>query len=177
MFSIRCFALLLFCSIVFPPVSQAQIDEVEIALPIQLVEGRLSVTFADTVSEARALNKLTALGYEVVKHDFSLVQVAGLVDGPVTEVQLAAMKKHEKVVDVQLVEEQGMVLHFTLLPTLTSNEANTLVKSLYPDIAIQQTIKRPNEVIIAVDQDADEEAIAQIEALPEVRYVAYINAN
>ena len=203
----RYLALLLLFGCLLVPTSQAQSEEIEIALPYQLIAGRLSVTFADTVSEATALSKLETLGYEVVQHDFPAVSLMGLMDEMLTDDALDTLQSHPLVQSVQQIdvrasrkqslkdlkktdpelhkqiaaafadETKQTPLVVSLSPMLTTEQAAALVTSLVPGIVLEKVEKRPNEAIIAVEEGTEEEAIAQIDALPEVRYVAYINAN
>lgn len=205
----RYLAFILLFGFVCAPASWAQSDEPEIALPYQLIPGRLAVTFADTVSVETALSLLETLGYEVVQYDFPPVTVIGLngevladealdalTDHPLVEkvqqIDVLAMRKrglenlrtsdpdaYEKAVaNFENAEQQGQArLIFSLAATLTGEQAARLVTSLVPDVVLQKTEKRPNEAIIAVEEKDQEAAIEKIDALPEVRYVAYINAN
>ncbi|HMB91228.1 MAG TPA: hypothetical protein VKP65_10300 [Rhodothermales bacterium] len=203
----RYLACLLLFGFLLVPTSQAQFDDVDFAPSYQLIAGRLSVTFADTVSEATALSSLKTLGYEVVQHDFAPVSVMGLMDEMLSDDALDTLKTHPLIesvqqIDVAALRKQGLEkirqsdpeLHrqiaaafadkpeqtpliFRLSPTLTTEQAAALATSLVPAIAIEKVEKRPNEAVIAVEEGTEEDAIAQIDVLPEVRYVAYINAN
>lgn len=205
MTSYRHLVAFLLLSVVLTYPAIAQTTEVAIAPDYALVAGRLSVTFTDTTSESRAKVILADQGYEVLQTTFEPVMVPGYVNDKLTEEQLADLRAHPDVItlnhidgaelqrkslellkknnpnaspdiDDQFSKMPASPLIFRISPSLTEDQATTLVQTLVPGITISQVQKTPNEIIIGVGEGQEDAAIKRLDALPDVRYVAYINA-
>lgn len=168
--------------------ARAQTVEYTIPTEYELVAGRLSVTFADTTSEAEARRVLETFGYAVLDSSrFVPVRVEAMHPAPFSETQRAALEALPEVSRVTihaehpppsdpLHETPRYVLDIALDARLTKEEATAIVRTHAPEWTITSVDKRPNELTILLPEDAEDEAVERLGAHPLVRYVAYLVA-
>lgn len=156
------------------PAAQAQTVEYTIPTEYDLVPGRLSVTFVDTLSEQAARAVLADLGYTVVDTSHFAPTVVEVVDASdLSPADLNALKAVSEIRDVVLVAGR---LRLRLDPTLDRKDAANLVRRHIPNGRILGYSTRPHELIIVVPETKEETALERLEAHPLVRYVAYLMA-
>lgn len=159
----------------------AQTVEYELPTEIEVVPGRLSVTFADTVGEARARRLVRAAGYDVVESRFKAVEVSAYAARPLPADLRTALAGHEAVADVHESEvvcapsglnevcrvAVTLFLHYRL-------PDDVLADLLTPNVHLHAVARVPRDLVVAVEQGREEEASTALGALPAVRYVAYL---
>lgn len=147
----------------------AQTIEFEVPEQIEVVPGRLAVTFADTVAEATARAVVGRAGYEIARVDFYPVVVWTAEAAPAAE---AALRADTRVRAVEARADGGRTV--TLVSTLTAEAARALVEAA--GLAVAGVSKRSGEVTIVVAEGEEEAALERLSAEPSVRYVTYVGA-
>lgn len=167
--------------------STGQTIEYELPTEYHLIPGRLSVTFADSVSEDQALAMLVERGYEVEASRFAPVMVlARLADSLSTDQRtflsdagsVQSFEAFRPIPDAlpDWALPPPYMLHVAFISTTTEAEATSLLIQI-EGLRIQNVSSLPKEVTVVVpvgDEDAAEERLA---ALPGVRYVSYLMAD
>ena len=184
----RLFLIFVLTVTLLPASSSAQEVEFDIPSEIDIVQGRLSITFRDAVTEETARQLVTNLGYEVIDAVFEPGIVWANLQNRLSNRQIRQLTRDPRVIDVaqtaipQPVETSAndeqptnnpqYALVVTLLPTVSQKEATELLASTEGAV-FSRMEKRPNELVIEVgDQDA--EAFATLEDRDEVKWVTYV---
>lgn len=176
-------------ALLIAPVSRGQTVEYTIPTDYELIPGHLSVTFGDTVSAASATAIVFGHGYYIAASVFEPIRVTLAADDGLTPDQIVYLNEHPTVLAVQQTDLQDLFgdeplpdgaarfqIHLSFPSTLTGEAARQLAASLLPGFAVETVTKRPNELIITVDEGAEELAMKRLEAHPKVAYVAYLHA-
>ena len=184
----RLIVVLVFTFTLLPASSSAQEVEFDIPSEIDIVQGQLSITFQDAVTEETARRLVTGLGYEVIDAIFEPRLVWANLQNRLSNRQIRQLTSDSRVIDIAQTaipqpvqttthdEHQAnnpqYSLVLTLTPTVSRKEAMELLASTV-DAVFSRMEKRPNELIIEVgDQDA--EAFATLEDRDEVKWVTYV---
>lgn len=187
----RYLPLLLLCAVA--PL-RAQTVEFDVPAAYHLVEGRLSVTFADTVAEASARAHVAALGYEVVTARFAdVILWAGALTAPDTTT-LARLRAASAVKALGVHHREGPLriddagdagafaawpcfkpwcVRLTLLPATSTEQARRLLAGT--GLSPARLDRKPHEIEVAVPPGEEEAAQARLEASPLVKYVSFIH--
>lgn len=164
---------------------RAQTVEYELPTSIEVVPGKLSVTFADTVDAASARAFVEALGYRVEAVNFYDVVVSARAD---TTLAPGAVERLRADPRVRSVEQETLFApddapdylraHYPaytvtlgLAPSLHSEAARAFATEV-PGLRDVRVRKLPNDLVVAVDDEAA--ALEALEASPLVAYVTYL---
>lgn len=174
-------AVLLLVSSLASPV-HAQTIEFEPPAQIEVLGGKLSVTFHAGVSEADGRALLDSLGYVVEAVSFPPVQVQALTEAPLTEAQRAALLAQPRAQSVSPLltgsDQAPYSVSVLFEPGTTTPQAAAAVRSV-SGLRIQSVSTRPNEIVIVLpdaEEATERTAIDTLEDSPLVRYVAYVAA-
>lgn len=183
--SVTCFVLFLSLGALFAPPVHAQTVEFTLPEAIDVVPGKLSVTFADSVDEDAAVAFVKERGFSVEAVNFYAVRLRAASDSALSEAQIAAWEADPRVLSVRVQPEDADALAerlgqtppanaFTLVldPALSRAEAHA-VASVVPGVRILDVEKLPNDLVVGVGED-DEGALEVLEASPLVAYVTYL---
>lgn len=172
----------------------AQTVEVELPTGFTIVEDRLAVTFADTVAEADARALMAGLRLSVTAAHFYAVLVGGYREAPLTEAEQRALQAAPGFEHVEVIDQEAAwaalpdslrptaryngpryryVLRFA--PSVAEAAARAAARSLQ-GLYVAQVTKRPNELVVSTEGLDPEALLPRLEALPAVRYVAYVDA-
>lgn len=168
-------SLLLLALFMTTSVSQAQTVEYEIPTTYDLVPGRLSVAFADSVSEAHARAAVMEAGYTVVEAHFLPLRISAAqeVDGAES-----ALRQHPAVIEVQRdapLPDHAVVVWVSFRRNTSEGEAVALIESI-DAFQIIDVARSKQDLTVAVPVGDEEAAVTTLEAIPGVRYVSYVNA-
>ncbi len=187
--------LIVLCFCLLPTVGVAQTVSFDPPTDYRLVEGRLAVTFGDTVDVAAARRFVAALGYDVVSEQFSDVVVWAEADDAPGERLRAALDALPAVHSVATHRREGPLkvdtaeaaarfaswpcfkpycLRIVLDGTTASARAKALVDGL-DGLMVVRLDRRPRELVVAVPPGEEEVAAARLETGPLVHYVSYIH--
>lgn len=154
--------------------ARAQTIEYEIPTSYELESGRLSVTFADTVTEASAVALLGAVGLAVDSVSFSAVRVTASVQRLPADTIRARLETFPGLVEVQpRAASSEAALVFLVDRALSDARIRRAVDSV-SDLTLTSIERRPGEAIVRVPPDREEELAERLNALPAVRYVAFL---
>ncbi|MDX1545363.1 MAG: hypothetical protein R3247_00155 [Rhodothermales bacterium] len=164
----------------------AQTVEYTIPETVELVPGRLAVTFAEEVSEPVARALVERAGYRVVEAHFHPVRLTAQTETLLTPAQEAALRDHPAVIGLDVLdrfapippaEHPAEALRYevilVLAPGITAAEARQHA-SRVPALRFGAPHRLPNDLIIAVEAGGEEQAIDALGAVPLVRYVTYL---
>jgi len=204
-----------FIWLAFLPVNFLLSQTVEIEKPavMEIIQGRLSVEFVDSVSENEARALIKRLGYGIEETKFEDFAVSIATDDSLSPDEIAELKRnpgvvriwsrHERMWDIipesfpgiDTLRERwasgGISIHdpgftsssppiysFSVLFRYTVSEADAvrMVKDI-KNVAIRDVWKRPNELIIFVPENEDEQAVSRLEKDPIVAHVSYLVRN
>lgn len=178
-------ALVLAASLVLAGPARAQTVEYELPTSIEVVPGKLSVTFADTVAAEAAQALVASLGYRVEAVNFYDVQVTARADttlGPGTVARLEAdprvrgvaqrvLHAPEDAPDYVRAHYPAYEVVLALDPALHSEAARAFATAV-PGLRDVRVRKLPNDLVVAVDDEAA--ALEAFEASALVAYVTYL---
>ncbi len=161
--------------------ASAQSVELEVPTEYRLVENRLAVTFADTVSLASAEAILRERGIEVVSIQFPEVVVFAVRAEALTTEE---RERLGRLPGVRAVEESEEALRKTMRtgvvgyalrldPVMPLDEAYRIPGQVQ-GLTVVSVRKPPNEAVVAVDH-ADTALLEWLERHPLVEYVAFIH--
>jgi hypothetical protein len=184
----RLFVLFALSFTLLPASGSAQEVEFDIPTEIDIVQGRLSVTFQDGISEETARLLVTGLGYGIIETAFEPRLVWTTLQSRLSARQMRQLRNDPRVIDVQQTAIPQPVetiaddereqpnpqfsLAITFIPTVSQEEAAELLDTSI-GATLSRSEKRPNELVIEVgDQDA--EAFTALEGLDEVKWVTYV---
>ncbi len=165
------------------PVAYARAQQAELVLPdeIELVPGRLAVTFADGVPESEARAWLGDLGYTIDGVHFGEVVATVLTSEPLAGAMLDALRARDEVVSVDASgTEQGatdapaahrFVVH--LRPHLSAAEARLVVAET-TGLVVDDIRKVPNDIEIQVPEGEEAMEVEALQQHPIVKYVTYV---
>lgn len=165
----------------------AQTIEYELPTEYNLVPGRLSVTFADSVSEDQALTMLVERSYEVEASRFTPVMVLARLADSLSADQEAFLRDAKSVQSFEAfrpipdplpdgVTSSPYMLHVSFHSTTPEAEATSLLVQI-DGLRIQSVRSLPKEMTVVVPVGREEDAEAILAALPGVRYVSYLMAD
>lgn len=177
-------ALLLMLS--FVPSALAQEVEFNIPTEINIVQGRLSVTFKDHVNSDDAKTLIQNLGYAITQESFPQLLVSATSTREIREEEIRYLREEYGLVNLSrspapentrsinrkpAAQAPRYILTFTFPSTTSKDLAHKILKDL--PITITRMDKRPNEMVINVgDQDA--EAMSQLNGHEYIKYVTYL---
>ncbi len=158
----------------------AQTIEFEIPDGYDLIEGRLSVTFREDVTESKAREVVEKLGLTPVSFQFYPVEVSFRMKSPLSNSQLQVLREKPGVlsIDEKDLHPAAAALPYSYLvlmdPSTTRPEAFRAVQFVGGEQT--QVIKKPNDVTLSLDEAKEDIVIEQLERHELVKYVAYLSA-
>lgn len=170
------------------PLGSTAAQTVEYSIPetVELVPGRLAVTFADAVSEPVARALVERAGYRVVEGHFHPVRLTAPARTLPTPAQETVLRDHPAVVSLEVLDRFAQIppaehpaealryeVILVLAPGITDAEARQHTGRV-PALRFGAPHRIPNDLIIAVEAGGEEQAIDALGAAPLVRYVTYL---
>lgn len=183
--SVICCSLMI-CSFFVPETSFAQAVDFEVPTEINIIQGRLSVAFAEGIGEEAANRLMTSLGYSTLQSSFYELHANARSEKPLTKDELTFLREHANIVEANQIyldniqsippEEnnafQQYNISLTFNSTTTQKAAEQILKRL-PAHNFTFTQKPSNEIVIEVG-DQDETAITVLQGRDEVKWVTYV---
>lgn len=183
---------ILFCSVMLclfstPIKSVAQEVDFEVPTEINIIQGRLSVAFAEGVGEETAKKLITSLGYSTLQSAFYNLNASARSEKPLTNEELDYLRGHANIVEANQVFLDNQIystdpvqdsafqrynISLTFKSNTTQKEATQILKRL-PTHSFTFAQKPSNEIVIEVG-DQDETAITVLQGRDEVKWVTYV---
>ncbi len=169
----------------FSSTGMAQEVDFEVPSEINIIQGRLSVTFKDNIKEQTADELIESLGYSIFQSTFESRLAMSTSEKALTQAEENALENDPRVLgiqqeplpaSVQSTNAQRSLPRFNITVSFQSHTSETEAKELLNRVtAIPFTFpqKRPNELVIDVGNE-DEAAFAQLDGREEVKWVTYV---
>ena len=165
--------------------SNAQSVDLDIPTEINIIQGRLAVTFYDEVKEEAAHALITSFNYDVLKSTFEPRTIFTSSKEMLSQSVINKLEQDERIIEVTQTalpsdiqatngtyDNSQIKIAISFKSHISKKEAeNVVVNELA--LPFSYTIKLPNEIVIEVG-DQDEEAVALLQDRDEVRWVTYI---
>jgi hypothetical protein len=163
----------------------AQQAEFSVPEEIEIVSGRLAVTFVDGVAEAEAVRWLREEGYEPEVVHFQPVSALVVSSEPFAEEVLTALRARAGVVEVTTWPDPldrlsdvssgpaPFYLRIRFDPATSEDAIRALVEEV-TGLAPAEIHRIPNDIEIRVPEGEEALALEALQGHPWVRYVTYV---
>lgn len=179
-----------FCSLFslagFAGLAKAQEVDFDVPTEINIIDGRLSVTFQDHVSEPEAQALVMGMGLGILQSNFKELHANSLTDRRFTEQERSQLEKNPRVEEVKdralptrirstdnadQLPRYSLAVNFT--PNTSQEQALEILQAATP-FTFSFIPKPANEIVVEVDGGQEENAVTMLQDQDEVKWVTYV---